>query len=106
MISRNSNSEKYIICLNYKGYDKKLINIMCHSFKNLKLNIDLDNKFYNNLLKFIREYSNQQINNINKGIDIIKNNMINNYPSFNQITLGLKWCEDYNIKINDKCIYL
>lgn len=106
LISRNSNSEKYLVCLNYKGYDKKLMNMMCHSFNSLKLNINFNKIFYNNLLKFIFEYSIQQINNINKGIYIIENDMINNNPSEDQINLGLRWCEDYNIKINNKCIYL
>ena len=37
-ISRESNSEKYIICKNFKGYDSKIINILCHGF-NKSLNI-------------------------------------------------------------------
>lgn len=105
-ISRNSNSEKYIICLNYKGYNHKIINMMCHSFKNLKLKLDINIQFYNNLMKFIFDYSVQQIKSINKGIYIIKNKSIENIPSKKQLDLAFKWCKDYNMKINDRCIYI
>ena len=106
LTSRKSNSEKYIICLNYKGFNLKIINIMCHSFNILKLNIEIDKQFYNNLLNFIHMYSTQQINNINCGIDKIKNNDINEDPSKEQIRLAIQWCETYDLKINKRCIYL
>ena len=104
--SRNSNSEKYIVCSNYKGYDKKLINIMCHSIKNDKLNIHINKSFYNNLLRFICDYSIQQIKSINNGINMIINNKIDNNPTEKQIVLAKRWCKDYDIRINDRCIYL
>ena len=37
---------------------------------------------------------------------MIENKTINNYPSEKQIRLGIKWCDKYNIRLNDKCIYL
>ena len=105
--SRNSNSEKYIICLNFKGYNKYILNKMCHSFDSLVLNINIDEYFYNNLLKFIFEYSIQQIRSINKGIDIIENNKnIDKNPSKKQIKLAIQWCKDYDIMINNRCIYI
>lgn len=104
--SRNSNSEKYIVCLNYKGYNKRIVNLMCHSIKNDKLNIVINKSFYDNLLRFICEYSIQQIKNINKGIHIIENNKINNSPNKTQILLAKRWCKEYDIRINDRCIYL
>ena len=104
--SRNSNSEKYIVCLNYKGYDKKLINIICHSIKNNKLDIHINKSFYNNLLRFICDYSIQQIKSINNGINMITNNKIDNKPTEKQIVLAKRWCKDYDIRINDRCIYL
>ena len=51
-------------------------------------------------------YSTQQINNINYGIDKIKNNDINKDPSKEQIRLAIQWCETYDLKINKRCIYL
>lgn len=104
--SRNSNSEKYIVCLNYRGYDKYLVNELCHSLISDKLNIRINKSFYYNLLRFICEYSIQQIKSINKGIHLIENNKINNSPTREQILLANKWCEEYDIRINDRCIYL
>lgn len=104
--SRNSNSEKYIVCLNYKKYDKKIINMLCHSIKNQTLDVKIDKLFYSNLLKFICDYSVQQINSINKGIHLIENNKIDNLPTEKQLNLAKKWCNDFDIPINDRCIYL
>lgn len=104
--SRNSNSEKYIVCLNYKGYDKRLVNKLCHSIKHDKLNIIINKSFYNNLLRFICDYSIQQIKSINGGIHLIENNKINNSPNNIQILLAKRWCKEYDIRINDRCIYL
>ena len=39
--SRQSNSEKYIVCLGYKGYNKDIIKLLCHSFKETKIDISL-----------------------------------------------------------------
>ena len=104
--SRNSNSEKYIVCLNYRGYNKKLINIMCHSIINDNLDIKIDKIFYSKLLRFICEYSIQQIKSINKGIYLIENKMIDKIPDKKQILFAKRWCKDYDIRINEKCIYL
>lgn len=104
--SRNSNSEKYIVCLNYKGYDKKLNNMMCHSIINDNLDIKIDKIFYNKLLRFICEYSIQQIKSINKGIYLIENKMIDKLPDKKQILFAKRWCKDYDIRINNRCIYL
>ena len=50
--------------------------MMCHSFKTLKLKININDLFYQNLLKFIFNYSIQQIRSINKGIENINANEI------------------------------
>jgi len=104
--SRNSNSEKYIVCLNYKGYNKDIVNMMCHSLKNEFLEIKINKMFYSNLIRFICEYSIQQVKNINKGIHLIEEGIIDNLPIKEQINLAKKWCGDYDIRINDRCIYL
>jgi len=104
-MSRNSNSEKYIICLNFHGYNMDLVNLLCRSFETLKLNL-LPDRFYDKLVKYIIEYTIQQIKSINKGIYMIENKTIKDYPSSKQLSLGIEWCKKYNIRINDKCIYL
>jgi len=105
-MSRNSNSEKYIVCLKFKGYNKDLVNLMCHSFVSLKMDLLRDICFYNKLIKYIVGYTFQQIKCINKGIDMIENSSVEGYPSGKQIDVAIEWCTKYNIKINDKCIYL
>jgi len=104
-MSRNSNSEKYIVCLNFKGYNKIYVNKLCHSFSNLKLDLPYSN-FHDKLVKYIIEYTMKQIKSINSGISIIDKSMIRNFPSETQIKMGILWCEKYHIKINDKCLYL
>jgi len=104
--SRNSNSEKYIVCLNYKVYDKDIVNKVCHSIINDNLDIKIDKIFYSKLLRFICEYSIQQIKSINKGIYLIENKMIDKIPDKKQILFAKRWCKDYDIRINNRCIYL
>ena len=104
--SRNSNSEKYVVCLKYKGYDKYIVNMMCHSINNDILDVKIDKLFYNKLLRFICDYSIQQIKSINKGIHLIENDKTDNLPDKEQILFAKRWCEDYDIRINDRCIYL
>jgi len=105
-MSRNSNSEKYIVCLNFKGYNKIFINKLCHSFESLKLNLRVGGLFYNNLIKYIIEYTIQQIKSINKGISIIESSSQEYHPSSTQLKMAIVWCNKYNIKINEKCIYI
>ena len=105
-MSRNSNSEKYLVCLNFKGYDKGLVNMLCHSFETLKVDLVIDNVFYNKIKKYIIEYTLQQIKSVNKGIDIIEKSDSKIYPSNQQIGLAIEWCNKYDIKINNRCIYL
>ncbi len=105
-ISRNSNSEKYLVCLNYKGYNKKIINNMCHSFNDLKLNLKLNDLFYHNLINYIIKYTLKQIKSINKGIDIINSKTYKIQPRNKQLILAINWCKKYNVRINERCIYL
>jgi 23S rRNA U2552 (ribose-2'-O)-methylase RlmE/FtsJ len=107
-MSRNSNSEKYIVCLNFKGYNTEFVNQLCRSFQTLKLNISATGLFYDNLIKYIIEYTIQQIKSINKGINIIEDPTLskNVYPSKEQLTMAVEWCKKYDIKVNEKCIYL
>ena len=107
-ISRLSNSEKYIVCLDYKGYNKEIINLLIHTFNNpINFKIDVDFNFYNEIIEFNKKYTNNQIKQINKGIDLIKKyKNIKNYPSKYQIKKALEWCNKYNIPINNNCYYL
>ena len=104
--SRNTNSEKYIVCKNYKK-NVGVIKIMKFFFNNKhSMIIDIPD----DLVKHITIYNNgcieEQIQNINKILKNINYNIIKLKFSKNQIELSLKWCKEYNMPINCKCIYL
>lgn len=104
--SRLSNSEKYIICQRYKGYNKEIINELCLSFNDNKLEYPISKTFLNNIYEYNEYYCKNQINYIKKGINIIKDNKISSRPSKNQINKSIGWCKKYNIPLNVKCKYL
>jgi len=105
-MSRYSNSEKYIICLGYKGYNKKIITLLCHSFEKNDIDIPISKIFINDILEFNKLYCDKQMNHINKGIKLINEKKLYNKPISEQINLAIEWCKKYNIKINNNCIYL
>ena len=104
-ISRISNSEKYIICLKYKGLNQEINNILCRSFEKNTINIPIPCQFLNDIFRFNQLYCDQQINYIQKGIHLIKENKLSLKPTNDQITLAIQWCEKYNLSINTDCIY-
>ena len=104
--SRNTNSEKYIICKNYK-YDKNIINFLLQNYNNKNINITVpksfieDIKFYNNIFVDI------QIHNINIVLNKIEsNNIYIEKPTNLQKCKAIEWCKKYKLDINTKCIYL
>ena len=104
-MSRLTNSEKYLVCIDYKGYNKDKINQLIHGFKNKDLNIQVDSNFYQQIHLYNQKYIQNQVMNINNGIHIMnKNNRVT--PSKEQIICAINWCKKYNIPINHDCIYL
>lgn len=106
LMSRLSNSEKYIICKGYKGYNKNIINLLIHHYDKNDLNLKIPKSFLNQIYQFNNNYTNEQIKHIKKGIDIIESNTIDKNPSKDQIDKAIFWCEKYNIPINNNCFYL
>ena len=106
-ISRLSNSEKYIICCNFKGYNTEIVNKMIHHFtEEINIDLDLDIDFKNILYKYNCLYTSIQIDQINEGINLIQKNNIRKYPSKDQIKKAKEWCQKYNVPINYNCFYL
>ena len=104
-ISRLSNSEKYIVCNGFKGFNKEIINILSKYYINTDLlHIELSDKF----IKIIQEYNNifvqNQIDYINNILEFNCKNI--NERIKNQIKYSKEWCEKYDININEDCIYL
>jgi len=105
-VSRLSNSEKYIVCIGYKGYNQNLINHLCHHFNDLKLNIPVNQSFLNNIIQFNEMYCKIQIEHIYDGIQQIKGNDLEDKPSKKQIDFAIQWCKKYNIPVNFNCFYI
>jgi len=105
-MSRLTNSEKYIVCIDYKGYDKTKINKLIHGFETKDLNIQIDSNFYDQIYEFNQKYIDIQVKNINKGINIIKYNSNIVSPTKDQIYFAINWCKKYNVPINPNCIHL
>lgn len=98
-ISRSSNSEKYVICKNFKGFNNEIIRILCHGFGE-SLNIPLSKHILNEIININNLYCNNQIKKIQEGIKLIKHKTFKTEPVNNQIILAQEWCTRYNIKIN------
>ena len=103
-ISRISNSEKYIICIGYKGYDKNLINLLFRGLVH-KIEYKCSKDFLNSIRKFNEYYLEKQVNKINEGTRLF-NKQLKIYPSREQIQLTIDWCIENNVEINKKCYYL
>jgi 23S rRNA U2552 (ribose-2'-O)-methylase RlmE/FtsJ len=105
-ISRFSNSEKYIVCQGFRGYNKEIVNEMIHHFDDNHLEYEIDSEFLNMIYRINEKYVLSQVDQINRGIDLIRENRFTKQPTKLQIETAIEWCRKYNIKINTECIYL
>lgn len=108
--SRVANSERYIICKDFKGIDlnylDRLISVMV-LWNSLDDNITIDRIFYNlpiNYYSYINKMNSfiikQQVEYINKTINIINNNYDSKWYQKNedyQLDNAYKWCSNNNI---------
>tara|TARA_B110000285_G_scaffold213298_1_gene257503 strand:- start:667 stop:1728 length:1062 start_codon:yes stop_codon:yes gene_type:complete len=104
--SRLSNSEKYLICKGFKGYNKEIINILFRSFKDYNIDQKIDINYEKNLMDFNREYMNQQIKQINMGVKLVEEYSTMVGPSLNQIRSSISWCNSNSVPINNSCCFL
>ena len=105
-ISRLSNSEKYVVCQGFKGYDTGMMNLMIHHFEDNQLYLDIPVSFYKDILKFTGHYCDTQIKSIEKGLEMIRNHTYLKDPTSHQISVGKQWCQTYQVSLNTKCKYL
>ena len=104
--SRQSNSEKYIVCKRFKGYNKELSNLMCSYFNGDSLPIELPNEFIQMINQYHNQFIGNQINRIDSTLQLITQRRIPDKPTKNQLRLAMEWCKKYEIKTNHSCIYL
>lgn len=104
--SRQSNSEKYIVCQGFKGYNKELSNIMCSHFGEGILPIQLPDDFIEMVNSYHIQFIGNQIQRIDTTLHLINQRRIPDKPTRQQLRLAMEWCKKYEIKINKGCIYL
>jgi 23S rRNA U2552 (ribose-2'-O)-methylase RlmE/FtsJ len=107
--SRPANSEKYIICKDFKGASQETINKLFNCVEkwdkkpaNLDF-IDIPVEFINNIKKYNTLITNLQKENIKKTLEIIKNHEnieVTTSIIENQKHKAVEWCNKYNIEIN------
>lgn len=104
--SRQSNSEKYVVCQGFKGFNVELSNLMCSHFGQDNLPIELPNLFIEIINNYHDKFITNQINRIDYTLQLIKDRRIKEKPRQKQISLAIEWCKKYEIKVNTNCIYL
>ena len=104
--SRQSNSEKYIVCRGFKGYNKDLSNLLCSHFGKQILPIKLSDEFIKLINKYHKQFIGNQINRIDTTLQLINQRRIPDKPTKQQLRLAIEWCKKYEIPMNKSCIYL
>ena len=106
-LSRNSNSEKYLICTGFLGCSKYLLKILksyYNDFDNLFL--EIPQTFIDEINHYNTIFTKEQIESIDNNLELVKKQKLDKSPSSTQIDTAKKWCEIYNLRINENCIYL
>jgi cap1 methyltransferase len=116
LTSRPANSEKYIICKNYKGGFDNIKGEYLNIINNWNDNIidiynidDVPRQFYDAMYNLNTEYISRQISYINKTMGYINVKIENNiYNAIinNQVNKAIWWCNKYNIDINQTSKYI
>jgi 23S rRNA U2552 (ribose-2'-O)-methylase RlmE/FtsJ len=94
LMSRESNSERYIICLNYKGIQEKKLKLLEKVLDKKEFvsgfmkNYNIDNKLRNQIININTNIANRQFISINEMATYVENQ---NYRG-----------EEYNKRLNDK----
>jgi len=106
LTSRQSNSEKYIVCERFKGFNKHYSNLMCQYFSKDILPIHLPNEFVKIINDYHLQFIKYQVIQIDNTLKLIKERKNIDKPRNTQIKLAIEWCKKYNIPINNNCLYL
>tara|TARA_Y100000389_G_scaffold202294_1_gene247187 strand:- start:730 stop:1809 length:1080 start_codon:yes stop_codon:yes gene_type:complete len=104
--SRQSNSEKYIVCQGFKGYNVVVSNLLCTHFSKDILPLELPQVFIDMINSYHTQFIENQIIRINHTLYLILQRRNLDKPTKHQISLAVEWCKKYEIKINKSCIYL
>ena len=107
-VSRLSNSEKYVVCLGFKGASVSLMNDLTHVYLNKfkGLSLDVPEYFLEDMKDFVEMYANKQCQMIDQGISLIQSKTLQKKPTPLQIECSLDWCKRYSLATNEDCLYL
>lgn len=117
--SRPANSEKYLICKNFKGIKSKELGDLLRIVKNWNIYEDGENifiqeiianeipKYYiDNVLQFNNINANKQLKTIIKTLNLLKKNNEPDKLIKQQIEIAKKWCLEHDISLNNDSKYL
>ena len=104
-MSRTSNSEKYIVCSEFKGISEETKEILKTHFNNPEeLKLTIPKSFLDEVNKYNELFVSLQVDTIQKITQTIgKYKTI--YPTQKHIQSAKRWCELYKVPINKECIY-
>jgi 23S rRNA U2552 (ribose-2'-O)-methylase RlmE/FtsJ len=105
-MSRMSNSEKYIVCLGYRGKTTEITNTLARYFLQNEFDIDVSDMYVSEMIEFIKRCSTSQMDLIEVGIQQIKEKKYMRGATKLQIRKAREWCVAHGIEINTECIYL
>ena len=109
LTSRSSNSEKYIICSGFRECPLEVKEVLKKYYNNCEeLHIDIPDSFIEEMNVFNELFVCSQMKMIKGILKMIKEKSVSEKegPSVEQIKKAIKWCEDYNLPINEKCVFL
>lgn len=103
--SRLSNSEKYIVCSEFKGISGETKDILKKHFNNPdELKLTIPESFLDEIKKYNELFVKLQVDTIQNITQTI-GNYKSIYPTKKHIQSAKKWCELYKLPINIECIY-
>ena len=105
--SRLSNSEKYIVCKGFNDIDLKndILEVLNKYFsKPEELFIEIPKYFLDEINKYNDIFVEKQIQTIESILNTI--NKYKENPTKDQLINAKRWCELYQLPINNNCIYL
>lgn len=109
LTSRSSNSEKYIICSGFRGCPNEVKDVLKNHYDTCEeLHIEVPETFIKEINHYNNLFVGSQMKTIKEILKVIKGKSIseNDGPSGEQIEKAIKWCNEYNLPINEKCIFL
>jgi 23S rRNA U2552 (ribose-2'-O)-methylase RlmE/FtsJ len=117
LTSRPANSEKYIVCKEFKGIQEPILNRLFYIIEHwgdfnensLFYNSDIPRGFMAQIYNYNEYITNNQIDNIKRTLYIIENEEnISNITKIieTQKIKAISWCNNYNIDVNTHSSYI